>query len=86
MRFPYVEGLRLDDGELLLVIGPAGDDNLIADYTLRWSIETLYGIFKTRGFCLESTHFAVRPRWGFPSMGTRTKTLSQSAYESWWRY
>ncbi|MGC8712448.1 MAG: IS4 family transposase, partial [Leptodesmis sp.] len=22
----------------------------------RWSIETLFGIFKTRGFCLESTH------------------------------
>ena len=50
-----VEGLRLDDGKLLVVIGPAGDDNLIADYALRWSIETLYGIFKTRRFCL-STH------------------------------
>ncbi len=52
-----IEGMPLDDGELLVVIGPAGDDNLIADYALRWSIETLYGIFKTRGFCLESTHF-----------------------------
>ena len=51
-----VEGLRLDDGKLLVVIAPTGDDNLIADYALRWSIETLYGIFKTRGFCLESTH------------------------------
>ena len=49
-----VEGLRLDDGELLVVIGPADDDNLIADYALRWSIETLYGIFKTRGFGLTS--------------------------------
>ena len=39
-----------------MVIAPTGDDNLIADYALRWSIETLYGIFKTRGFCLESTH------------------------------
>jgi hypothetical protein len=26
-------------------------------YALRWGIETLFGIFKTRGFCLESTHF-----------------------------
>ena len=52
-----VEGLRLDDGELLVVIGPASDDDLIADYALRWATETLYGIFKTRGFCLESTHF-----------------------------
>ncbi len=57
-----VEGLRLDDGELLVVIGPADDDNLIADYALRWSIETLYGIFKTRGFCLESTHFTEPKR------------------------
>jgi hypothetical protein len=52
-----VDGLRLDDGELLVVISPTGDGDLNADYALRWSIETLYGIFKTRGFCLESTHF-----------------------------
>ena len=57
-----VEGLRLDDGELLVVIGPTGDNKLIDDYTLRWSIETLYGIFKTRGFCLESTHFSEPER------------------------
>ena len=52
-----VEGMRLDDGELLVVIAPTGEEKLIEDYALRWSIETLYGIFKTRGFCLESTHF-----------------------------
>ena len=57
-----VEGLRLDDGELLVVIAPTGDDNLIADYALRWSIKTLYGIFKTRGFCLESTHLTEPKR------------------------
>ncbi len=57
-----VEGMRLDDGELLVVIGPPGDNDLIADYALRWSIETLYGIFKTRGFCLESTHFTDSKR------------------------
>ncbi len=52
-----VEGMRLGDGELLVVIAPTGEEELIGDYALRWSIETLYGIFKTRGFCLESTHF-----------------------------
>jgi hypothetical protein len=52
-----VEALRLDDGELLVVIGPVGAQNLVQDYALRWGIETLFGIFKTRGFCLESTHF-----------------------------
>jgi hypothetical protein len=28
----------------------------IADYAKRWGVETLFGILKTRGFCLESTH------------------------------
>ena len=53
-----VEALRLPDGELLIVMSPnPNDDTLIADYAHRWGIETLFGIFKTRGFCLESTHF-----------------------------
>jgi hypothetical protein len=54
-----VEALRLDeDGSLLVVIGsPDESEALLSDYALRWGIETLFGIFKTRGFCLESTHF-----------------------------
>lgn len=52
-----VEALRLEAGELLVVIAPVGAQALIQDYALRWGIETLFGIFKTRGFCLESTHF-----------------------------
>jgi hypothetical protein len=52
-----VAALRLDDGELLVVIGPVQAQALVKDYALRWGIETLFGIFKTRGFCLESTHF-----------------------------
>jgi Transposase DDE domain len=52
-----VEALRLDDGKLLVVIGPETVEDLLADYALRWGIETLFGIFKTRGFCLESTYF-----------------------------
>jgi hypothetical protein len=30
----------------------------ISDYAQRWGIETLFGMFKTRGFCLESTHLS----------------------------
>jgi hypothetical protein len=52
-----VEALRLDDGELLVVIAPVQAQDLVKDYALRWGIETLFGIFKTRGLCLESTHF-----------------------------
>ncbi|NJM58658.1 MAG: IS4 family transposase [Synechococcales cyanobacterium RU_4_20] len=57
-----VEALRLDDGKLLVVIAPPHDENLVTDYALRWGIETLFGIFKTRGFCLESTHFTEAER------------------------
>ncbi len=56
-RLVYVTALRLDDGELLIVITPDSCSTAISDYGQRWGIETLFGIFKTRGFCLESTHF-----------------------------
>ena len=56
-RSVYVAGLRLDDGELLIVISSDSPQTMIADYGNRWGIETLFGLFKTRGFCLESTHF-----------------------------
>jgi hypothetical protein len=57
-----VEALRLEDGKLLVVISPEATEGLVADYALRWGIETLFGIFKTRGFCLESTHFTEPER------------------------
>jgi hypothetical protein len=56
-REVYVSALRLDDGELLIVISAHAPEKAINDYAHRWGIETLFGMFKTRGFCLESTHF-----------------------------
>lgn len=53
----FCKALRLDDGELLVVIAPVKAQNWVKDYALRWGIETLFGIFKSQGFCLESTHF-----------------------------
>lgn len=53
----YVAALRLDDGKLLLVATDHAPESAISDYAMRWGIETLFGCFKTRGFCLESTHF-----------------------------
>jgi len=52
----HVAALRLDDQSLLIVVSAQDIQNAIADYAQRWGIETLFGIFKTRGFCLESTH------------------------------
>lgn len=61
-RSIYVAGLRLDDGELLIVVSSDSPTTMIADYGARWGIETLFGMFKTRGFCLESTHFTDAKR------------------------
>lgn len=52
----YIAALRLADGELLVVATQSAPKSAIVDYTKRWGIETLFGMFKTRGFCLESTH------------------------------
>lgn len=52
----YVAAMRLEDRSLLIVVSSQPAGRAIADYAKRWSIETLFGIFKTRGFCLESTH------------------------------
>ena len=61
-RSVYVSALRLDDGKLLIVITPEPCSTAISDYGKPWGIETLFGMFKTRGFCLESTHFQDRKR------------------------
>ena len=61
-RLVYVSALRLDDVELLIIITPEATTSAISDYAQRWGIETLFGIFKTRGFCLESTHFTDSER------------------------
>lgn len=52
----YVAATRLEDRSLLIVVSSQPAGQAIADYGRRWSIETLFGILKTRGFCLESTH------------------------------
>jgi Transposase DDE domain len=56
-RWLDVAALRLDDGTLLIVATAHAPESAIADYAKRWGIETLFGCFKTRGFCVESTHF-----------------------------
>ena len=53
----YISAMRLDTGKLLIVATDQAPVSAISDYAKRWGIETLFGCFKTRGFCLESTHF-----------------------------
>ncbi len=52
----YIAAMRLEDGDLLIVATAHDPNTAIADYAKRWAIETLFGCFKSRGFCLESTH------------------------------
>jgi len=58
----YIAALRLEDGSLLVIATQTAPKSAIADYAKRWGIETLFGIFKTRGFCLESTHLTDAKR------------------------
>ena len=52
----YVAGLRLLDGELLIVVTNESPGNAIKIYGLRWEIETLFSCLKGRGFHFEDTH------------------------------
>lgn len=52
----YVAGMRLAEGEYLIVVSPTYAATAIEDYGKRWEIETLFGCLKSRGFRLEETH------------------------------
>jgi hypothetical protein len=55
-REVYVAGMRLVGGDLLVVVAPQESTEMIAEYAVRWEIETLFGCLKTRGFRMEQTH------------------------------
>jgi hypothetical protein len=61
-RRVYVVATRLEDGELLIIATNHRPKTALADYRLRWGIETLFAALKTRGFNLESTHFCQAER------------------------
>lgn len=58
----YLAGLKLSDGELLIVATNEMPGNAIKIYGLRWEIETLFGCLKGRGFNFEDTHITDRER------------------------
>jgi Transposase DDE domain len=61
-QWVYIAALRLEDQSLLVVATQKAPQSAIKDYAQRWSVETLFGILKTRGFCLESTHLVDSER------------------------
>jgi hypothetical protein len=52
----YVAGLRLVDGDYLIIATPEYPGLAIGKYSLRWEIETLFSCLKGRGFNFEDTH------------------------------
>lgn len=68
----YVGGRRLRNDQYLIVISDEGGD-LLAEYRLRWKIETLFQALKGRGFDLESCRLQKQDRlsgwFGFLALG-----------------
>jgi len=58
----FLAGLRLEDGELLIVATSNEPTDAIQIYGLRWEIETLFGCLKGRGFHFEETHITDQER------------------------
>ena len=54
----YFSGMRLSNGEYLIIASLNYSPTPIEDYSKRWEIETLFGCLKSRGFRLEETHLA----------------------------
>ena len=57
-----VTGRKRADGELLILISNEPSNEMLAEYRLRWQIETLFGCLKSRGFDLEATHLKQSER------------------------
>jgi Transposase DDE domain len=58
----YLAGLRLENGELLIIASAQFCAQAIENYAKRWQIETLFGNLKSRGFNLEDTRVTDRIR------------------------
>jgi len=52
----YVVGLKMPDGDLVIIVTQSEPETAMSDYKERWQIETLFGCLKTRGFNFEATH------------------------------
>jgi hypothetical protein len=58
----WLSGVRKASGEKVLVVTSEEGGKTLSNYCLRWQIETLFGVLKTRGFRLEDTHLTETGR------------------------
>lgn len=52
----WVTGMRLPDGEYVIVVSASQSDEVMEQYKKRWKIEVLFEALKSRGFNFEDTH------------------------------
>ena len=52
----YVSGMRLKNGEYLIIVSYNQQQQALLSYKQRWQIETMFKAFKTKGFNMEDTH------------------------------
>jgi hypothetical protein len=58
----YVAGLKLFDGDFLIIVTNENPGNAVKTYGLRWEIESLFSCLKGRGFNFEDTHITDQER------------------------
>ena len=75
---------------ILTVIAPCYTHSIIDDYAQRWGIETLFGIFKSRGFNLEDTlkglpykYSKYNPQTGLPKPSYENMRKRDRSLEYW---
>ena len=52
----YVSGMKLNNGEYLIIVSYNQQHQALHSYKQRWQIETMFKAFKTKGFNMEDTH------------------------------
>jgi hypothetical protein len=58
----WITGMRLPDGEYLLVVSDTQSEQALEEYKRRWKIEVLFEALKSRGFNFEDTHLQNEKR------------------------
>ena len=60
----FIVGTRIEKDYLIIVTNqaPTNADDVLKIYGIRWSIETLFGCLKSKGFYFEDTHITRRCR------------------------
>ena len=61
-QYLHITGMKLKGGQYLIVASAKATNQAIEEYARRWEIETLFGCFKSRGFCLEQTRLREAER------------------------